>query len=47
MIEFFRASILDINADIIVMSANPSLVAGGGISVIIHKAAWTELEQFP
>ena len=31
-------------ADIIVLSANPSLLAGSGISGVIHKAAGKELE---
>jgi O-acetyl-ADP-ribose deacetylase (regulator of RNase III) len=31
-------------ADIIVLSANPSLFAGSGISGVIHKAAGKELE---
>ena len=46
MIKLFKASILDVRADIIVMSANPSLLAGGGVSGVIHKAAGPELEQF-
>ena len=32
-------------AEIIVLSANPSLLAGSGISGIIHKAAGSELEK--
>ncbi|MDC0220405.1 macro domain-containing protein [Gammaproteobacteria bacterium] len=32
-------------AEIIVLSANPSLLAGSGISGIIHKAAGNELEK--
>ena len=31
-------------ADIIVLSANPSLLAGSGISGVVHKAAGKELE---
>ena len=36
--------ILKSGADIIVLSANPSLLAGSGISGVIHKAAGKELE---
>ena len=39
-------SILKNQADIIVISAHPSLLAGSGISGIIHKAAGPELEQY-
>jgi len=37
-------SILGVRAGIIVISANPSLLAGSGISGIIHKAAGPQLE---
>ena len=37
-------NILAIKADILVLSANPSLLAGSGISGIIHKAAGPQLE---
>ena len=36
--------ILQSGSDIIVLSANPSLLAGSGISGVIHKAAGKELE---
>jgi O-acetyl-ADP-ribose deacetylase (regulator of RNase III) len=37
-------SILDTRTEIIVLSANPSLLAGSGISGITHKAAGPQLE---
>jgi O-acetyl-ADP-ribose deacetylase (regulator of RNase III) len=37
-------SILGVRAGIIVISANPSLLAGSGISGIIHKGAGPQLE---
>ena len=44
-LKILDTSILDSNADVIVMSANPSLLAGSGVSGVIHKAAGTELEK--
>ena len=38
--------ILRSGADIIVFSAHPSLLAGSGVSGIVHKAAGPELEVF-
>ena len=43
-LDILRKSILSIDCDIIVISANPSLLAGSGISGIIHKAAGPQLE---
>ena len=37
-------SILGMSAEIIVISANPSLLAGSGISGVIHKVAGPQLE---
>ena len=45
--NFCKIRVVDIlqsGADIIVLSANPSLLAGSGISGVIHKAAGKELE---
>ena len=42
-ILLFRGSVLDVQADAIVNSANCSLLAGGGICGAIHKAAGKEL----
>ena len=44
-LKILDTSILDSNADVIVMSANPSLIAGSGVSGVIHKAAGAELEK--
>jgi O-acetyl-ADP-ribose deacetylase (regulator of RNase III) len=43
-LTIFQQSILAVAPDIIVISANPSLLAGSGISGIIHKAAGPQLE---
>ncbi|MGB2172627.1 MAG: macro domain-containing protein [Porticoccaceae bacterium] len=40
----FIKDVLTVQSDIIVISANPSLLAGSGISGIIHKAAGPQLE---
>ena len=49
MRETFNCSVLikdvlTVQSDIIVISANPSLLAGSGISGVIHKAAGPQLE---
>ena len=44
MVEVVRKSILEVGADVIVISAHPTLVAGGGISGVIHRAAGPDLE---
>ena len=45
MVSISIQSILSADADVLVLSANPSLLAGSGISGIIHKAAGLELEK--
>jgi O-acetyl-ADP-ribose deacetylase (regulator of RNase III) len=44
MISVKVKNILTVNTDTLVLSANPSLLAGSGISGIIHKAAGSQLE---
>ena len=44
MLSIKRLSILAVRTDIFVLSANSSLLAGSGISGIIHKAAGPQLE---
>jgi len=42
--DVLTKDLLTAQSDIIVISANPSLLAGSGISGIIHKAAGSQLE---
>jgi O-acetyl-ADP-ribose deacetylase len=44
-IELVFGSILEVEADVMVLSAHPTLIAGGGISGVIHRAAGPGLEQ--
>ena len=44
-VQIIVQSILDSDADIVVISANPALLAGSGISGVIHRAAGAELEK--
>jgi len=44
MLSIRIQNILTANSDILVLSANPSLLAGSGISGVIHKAAGPNLE---
>ena len=47
MIPISIQDILGATADILVVSANPSLLAGSGISGVIHKAAGPQLKAKP
>ena len=38
-------NIVNVDVDVLVISANPSLLAGSGISGIIHRIAGPELEK--
>lgn len=46
MVKLVLENILNISSDILVISATPSLLAGSGISGIIHKVAGPELEKY-
>ena len=43
--DILKTSILNSKAEVMVISAHPSLLEGSGISGIIHKAAGPELEE--
>jgi O-acetyl-ADP-ribose deacetylase len=45
MLKLAKYSILTVQSDVLVISANPSLLAGSGISGVIHKAAGPQLEH--
>lgn len=45
MITIKKQDILTINSDVLVFSANPSLLAGSGVSGVIHKVAGSQLEK--
>ena len=44
MVSIKIENILAIKSDVLVLSANPSLLAGSGVSGVIHKAAGHHLE---
>lgn len=44
MLSIKNSSILEISANIFVLSANSSMIAGSGVSGVIHKAAGPHLE---
>jgi O-acetyl-ADP-ribose deacetylase (regulator of RNase III) len=43
-IKLFLPDILEVETDVMVLSAHPTLMAGGGISGVTHSAAGPELE---
>ncbi len=47
MVELVLANFVNINSEILVISANLSLLAGSGISGIIHKAVGPQLRALP
>ncbi len=46
MLEIIEKDIFDCDVDVIVNSANPSLLAGSGLCGLIHKKAGPEMEIY-
>jgi O-acetyl-ADP-ribose deacetylase len=42
--NIIRGNIIELSVDVIVNSAHPTLLAGGGVSGVIHRVAGPELE---
>lgn len=45
MIELISEDITKVDANVVVLSANPRLIRGGGVSGAIHRAAGPKLER--
>jgi O-acetyl-ADP-ribose deacetylase len=43
-VKIIRGNIIELSVDVIVNSAHPTLLAGGGVSGVIHRAAGPQLE---